>query len=159
MGAHVLATLIDKPAPASLSRFTQWIATYRAWGKPQTPIQFPVDTVDPDSSRHFPGSVILLTSPRTFSAGEDLAVAFKQSHRGLIVGEPTGGSTGQPLSFDLPGGGTARVCTKYDSYADGTEFVGVGVQPDLPVHLSRADVIIGQDSVLEAALAELKGKP
>ena len=158
IGARVLATLIDKPAPASLSRSTRWIATYRAWGDLETPILFPLNTVDPDKSRHFAGKVVLLTSPRTFSAGEDLAVAFKQAKRGLIVGEPTGGSTGQPLSFDLPGGGVARICTKHDSYADGTDFVGVGVQPDIPVHLSREDVTMDRDSVLQAAVASLKGK-
>lgn len=158
IGSHVLATLIDKPTPASLSRSTRWIATYRAWGAMETPLRFPLNTVDPDKSRHFGGKVVLLTSPRTFSAGEDMAVAFKQAKRGLIIGEPTGGSTGQPLSFDLPGGGTARICTKHDSFADGTDFVGVGVQPDTPVQLSRQDVILDRDSVLQAAIASLNGK-
>ena len=158
IGGHVLATLIDKPAPASLSRSTRWIATYRAWGDLETPLRFPLNTVEPDKTKHFGGKVILLTSPRTFSAGEDLAVAFKQARRGLIVGEPTGGSTGQPLSFPLPGGGSARICTKHDSFADGTDFVGVGVQPDVPVHLNRRDVIMDQDSVLQAAVDSLNGK-
>ncbi len=31
IGAHVLATLVDKPTPAPLSQSTRWIATYRAW--------------------------------------------------------------------------------------------------------------------------------
>lgn len=158
IGAHVLSALIEKPVPASLSRSTRWIATYRAWGNLETPLRFPLNTVDPDNSRHFGGKVVLLTSPRTFSAGEDLAVAFKQAKRGLIVGEPTGGSTGQPLSFDLPGGGTARICTKHDSFADGTEFVGVGVQPDIPVHISRENIIMDQDAVLQAALASFRRK-
>ncbi len=155
IGSHVLATLIDKPAPASLSRSTRWIATYRAWGNLETPLRFPVNMVNPDKARHFDGKVVLLTSAQTFSAGEDMAVAFKESKRGVIVGEPTGGSTGQPLSFDLPGGGTARICTKHDSFADGTEFVGVGVQPDIPVHLSKANIITGQDAVLQTAVASL----
>lgn len=158
IGAHVLATLIDKSEPASLSRSTRWIATYRAWGNVETPLRFPLNTVDPDKSRHFNGKVVLLTSPRTFSAGEDMAVAFKQAKRGMIIGEPTGGSTGQPLSFDLPGGGSARICTKHDSFADGTDFVGVGVKPDMPVHLSREDVTMDRDSVLQAAMASLKSK-
>lgn len=41
--------------------------------------------------------VVVLTSPRTYSAAEDFASAFDVMRRGLIVGEPTGGSTGQPL--------------------------------------------------------------
>lgn len=59
--------------------------------------------------------MIVLTSARTYSAAEDFVVAFDAMKRGTIVGEPTGGSTGQPLLFVLPGGGTGRVCTKRDS--------------------------------------------
>lgn len=100
--------------------------------------------------------VIVLTSPRTFSAAEDFAVAFDAMQRGTIVGEATGGSTGQPLLFSLPGGGSGRVCTKRDTYPDGREFVGVGVQPHIKVAPTVADFRNGRDTVLEAALAELK---
>ena len=158
IGSHVLSAFLDSPSPGELSRSTRWIATYRAWGAPETPLRFPLNLIDPDKTRHFAGKVILLTSPRTFSAGEDMAVAFKQSKRGLIVGEPTGGSTGQPLQFDLPGGGHARICTKHDSFADRTEFVGVGVQPDIAVHLSPSDITANRDSVLQTAVESLNGE-
>jgi len=159
VGYHILGTLIDKPTLGELSRSTRWIATYRAWGKAETSLRFPVDTLEPDPARHFSGSTVLLISPRTFSAGEDMAVVFTQSHRGKTLGEPTGGSSGQPLMFKLPGGGAARVCTKHDSFADGREFVGVGIQPDIPVHLTRDDIIAGRDSVLETAIHSLQTKP
>jgi C-terminal processing protease CtpA/Prc len=159
VGAHILATLVDKTAPGELSRSTRWIATYRAWGNAETPLRFPVGTVEPDPARHFSGPTVLLTSPRTYSAGEDMVVVFTQAHRGKTIGEPTGGSTGQPLMFKLPGGGAARVCTKHDSFADGREFVGVGIQPDIPAHLTRADIIAGRDSVLETAIHSLQTKP
>jgi len=83
-------------------------------------------------------------------------VAFDFLKRGKIIGEPTAGSTGQPLFFDLPGGGRARVCTKRDSYPDGKEFVGVGVQPDMVARQSIAELRAGRDAVLQAALRELK---
>ena len=159
VGYQILRTFIDKPTPVGLSRSPRWIATYRAWGKAETPLRFPVETLEPDPARHFSGSIVLLTSPRTFSAGEDMVVVFTQAHRGKIVGEPTGGSSGQPLMFKLPGGGTARVCTKHDSFADGREFVGVGIQPDIPVHLTRADILAGRDSVLDTAVRSLQNKP
>jgi C-terminal processing protease CtpA/Prc len=78
--------------------------------------------------------------------------------RGTIIGEPTGGSTGQPLIFDLPGGGYARVCSKHDRYPDGKEFVGVGVQPNVVVHPNIADFRAGRDTVLLAALDFLAHK-
>jgi carboxyl-terminal processing protease len=158
IGDHILATLIDKTAPGELSRSTRWIASYHAWGKAQTPVRFPVGAVDPDPAHHFSGPAVLLTSPRTYSAGEDMAVVFTQAHRGKIIGEPTGGSSGQPLMFKLPGGGVARVCTKHDSFADGREFVGVGIQPDIPAHLTRADIVAGRDTVLDTAIHSLQAK-
>ncbi len=75
--------------------------------------------------------------------------------RGEIIGEPTAGSTGQPLVFGLPGGGGARVCTCYTTYPDGKEFVGIGIQPDVLVHPTIKDVRAGRDTVLRAALDKL----
>jgi carboxyl-terminal processing protease len=152
VGFHILASLIARDTQEELSRSTKWIATYRAWGAAETPLRFPVDMISPDPARHFAGPVAMLTSPRTFSAGEDMAVVFAQAHRGVLVGEPTGGSSGQPLTFKLPGGGMARICTKHDSFADGREFVGIGVKPDVPVHLARNDIMVGRDQVLESAI-------
>jgi C-terminal processing protease CtpA/Prc len=83
-------------------------------------------------------------------------VAWKNSARGKIVGEASGGSTGQPLFFELPGGGNARVCTKRDTYPDGTEWVGNGIAPDILVRPTVADIRAGRDTVLERALELLK---
>ncbi|WP_175022853.1 S41 family peptidase [Rugamonas rivuli] len=81
----------------------------------------------------FNGPVAVLIGPQTFSAAEDFTVAFRLMKRGVIVGEATGGSTGQPLFFALPGGGNARICVKRDVYPDGSLFVGKGVL-SLPYH-------------------------
>ena len=155
VGFHVLATLIDKPVPSSLVRPNRWVASLRAWGHLQTPVTFPIESITPDPQHHFTGRVAMLTGPRTYSAGEDMVVAFRTAHRGPIVGEPTGGSTGQPLQFDLPGGGTARVCTLHDSFADGTEFVGMGVAPDILAPTVAADITGTTDTALARAEAEL----
>jgi C-terminal processing protease CtpA/Prc len=100
--------------------------------------------------------VVLLTGPRTFSAAEDLAAVFQTEGRGKILGETTGGSTGQPLIFPLPGGGWANICAKRDRMADGREFVGYGIQPDVVIRPTVADVRAGRDPVLETAMAELR---
>ncbi|HNC44923.1 MAG TPA: S41 family peptidase, partial [Acidobacteriota bacterium] len=100
--------------------------------------------------------VVVLISPRTFSAAEDFAVAFDAMKRGTLIGEPTGGSTGQPLNIQLPGGGGARICTKRDTYPDGKEFVGVGIQPQILVKPTLADFRADQDRVLLTALDEVK---
>jgi C-terminal processing protease CtpA/Prc len=152
VGAHILATLIDKPVPGPRQESPEWIATYRAWGQAQPMMRYPEQSLPPDATHHFAGKVVMLTSANTFSAAEDAVVLFATSKRGVIVGEASGGSTGQPLSFNLPGGGTARVCSKHDCFPDGKEFVGVGVTPDVAAHLTREDLVRGTDSVLEAGL-------
>jgi C-terminal processing protease CtpA/Prc len=104
----------------------------------------------------FTGPVALLTSARTFSAAEDFVMAFDALKRGMLVGQTTGGSTGMPLSFGLPGGGSARICAKWDSYPDGREFVGIGIAPDIAVSPTVADIRAGRDPVIERAAAALR---
>ncbi len=100
----------------------------------------------------------ILIGHGTASAAEDFLIyADKQKHM-TKIGEPTYGSTGQPLSFELPYGGMARVCTKKDTYPDGREFVGIGIQPDILVRKSRTDFIENKDPVLEKALEFLEGQ-
>lgn len=112
---------------------------------------YPIGVLKP-GKHYFHGPVAMLIDARTFSAAEDTAAVFRQMHRGSIVGTASGGSTGQPLLFDLPGGGKARICIKRDTYADGSDFVGVGVLPDVVVAQTVASVRAGSDPTLERAV-------
>jgi C-terminal processing protease CtpA/Prc len=158
-GHRLLSLLTDKPFRTSRWRTREYLPAYRAWSRPEGVHAEDAGEVPPDGKRLYTGPVLVLTSARTYSAAEDFAVAFDAMKRGRIVGEATGGSTGQPLLFDLPGGGKARICTKRDSYPDGREFVGVGVQPQVAVHPTIADLRAGRDTVLQAALALLGPPP
>jgi len=82
-------------------------------------------------------------------------MSFDNLKRGLLIGSPTAGSTGQPMTLRLPGGGTARICVKRDTYPDGREFVGVGIAPQKRVDLTVDDLRSGRDPVLERAILEL----
>ncbi len=156
VGWRILGYLTDKPFKTSKWYTRQYRPAYRAWGRAQEPYGKEAGESQPNGKRLFAGPVVVLTSPRTFSAAEDFMVAYVTMKRGLTVGEPTGGSTGQPLYFSLPGGGGAVVCSKRDRFPDGSDFVGKGVQPDLLVRPTLADFRAGRDTVLEAALKELK---
>lgn len=157
-GYRILACLTAKPFQTSRWRTRDYRPTYRAWGRAEATFAEEAGQVQPNGKLSYTGPVVVLTSARTYSAAEDFVVAFDAMKRGTIVGEPTGGSTGQPLLFDLPGGGTGRVCTKRDSYPDGREFVGVGITPQVLVRPLLQDLRAGRDSVLEAALAMLHDK-
>ena len=152
IGYRVLSCLTDKPFHNSRWRTRDYRPAFRAWGRPEGTFKGDPDDVQPSGTRLFTKPVFVLIGPRTYSAAEDFAVAFDAMKRGTLVGEPTGGSTGQPLMFNLPGGLTARVCTKRDTYPDGKEFVGIGVQPQVRVKPTIADLRTGRDTVLEAAL-------
>jgi carboxyl-terminal processing protease len=143
--------LTDKPFLDSRWRTIDYRASFRAWGAMPSWFESGPRSIPPNKERLLTKPVVVLTSARTFSAAEDFVVVFDAMHRGQIIGQPTGGSTGQPLMFKLPGGGSARICTKDDSYPDGKTFEGKGIVPQIIVEPSVADIRSGRDVVLEAA--------
>ncbi len=95
---------------------------------------------------------VILTGHNTASAAEDFLIFADNQKHMTKIGEPTFGSTGQPLSFDLPNGGRARVCTKKDTYPDGREFVGYGIKPDIEVKKTLSDYMENKDPALDKAI-------
>ena len=156
IGFEVIRSLVDRPVPTSRQVMRRYNPTDRARGTLMEWTELPADELQVRAGSHYSGPVVVLIGPATFSAAEDFLVAWKNSGRGKMIGEPSGGSTGQPLFFQLPGGGSARVCTKRDTFPDGTEWVGKGIEPDILVRPTVADIRAGRDTVLERALAFLK---
>ena len=157
VGYSVLSYLTDKPFKTWGGYMRQLNSTVRAWGQPQSLSGAEIGgEISPNGKKLYTKPVVVLTSPRTASAAEDFTVAYSQMKRGSIIGEPTAGSTGQPLHFSLPGGGAARVTTMRLRLRDGREFIGKGVQPDKLVSPTVADFCAGFDTVLEAAIKKLK---
>lgn len=155
-GYRVLGTLTDKPFMSSRWSTRMYKPTFRAWSRGEEMFESEPGEIAPNGKLLFDKPVVVLLGARTYSAAEDFAVAFDAMKRGTMIGEPTGGSTGQPLIFRLPGGGSARVCTKRDTYPDGKAFVGVGVQPQQVVTPTVSDARKGVDTVLEAAVRFLR---
>ena len=162
IGYRILDRLTAGNFPVSAWKTRLYRPSIRAWQRDDAWAwdAYPADTWIEEIEESYDGPVAVVTGPRTFSAAEDFLVAFRQAQRGLIIGQASGGSTGQPLMFSLPGGGTARICSKRDTFTDGTEFVGVGVQPDIEVVETVADLRAGRDAAVKRAKAEvLKGQP
>lgn len=159
MAAAILSYLSDKPIPESQAKSIDYVPLFRVNSGPHVFWKkFGAGTFELKRDQHYNGPVVLLIGPRTYSAAEDFVVAFDSMKRGALIGETTGGSTGAPLMFDLPGGGSARVCAKHDSYADGREFVGKGIAPQITVAPTVDDVRAGRDPVILRAVAVLTGK-
>lgn len=155
-GYTILSALVDSPTVAASPRSRSIVPVFRAWGvhPPAYPLTPPV--IQPSAEPRYERPVVVLTGPMTFSAAEDFAMTFDALALGTIVGEPTAGSTGQPFSFGLPGGGWARVRAKHDSYPDGRQFIGTGVQPDILVRPTIEGVRAGRDEVLERGVEEIE---
>ncbi|HYO83506.1 MAG TPA: S41 family peptidase [Bryobacteraceae bacterium] len=100
----------------------------------------------------YSGKVVLLADGYCNSACEDFLVPFKTSGRGILVGETTNGSSGQPYYYDFGNGMAFRVSTKRYYMPDGSVFEGVGIKPDVEVRPSVDDWRAGRDPVLVKAL-------
>jgi len=155
VGFDILRTLSPEPFPISRSTIRNYRSGSRTQYGVNTQYTYPTYKIPPSTKFQFQGPVVILTAAQTFSAAEDFVVAFKNMKRGLVIGGITAGSTGQPLRFSLPGGGSARVCTKKDTFPDGTEFVGKGISPDIEVYQTITDFRSNKDTVLEFAINEL----
>jgi C-terminal processing protease CtpA/Prc len=156
VGMRILATLIDTPVSIAFWQTRDYKPTFRAWGRPIVMLSLPGGDLTPDPAHRYSKPVIVLTSPRTFSAAEDFLVAFDQSGRGTVMGEPSAGSTGQPLNFKMPGGGSGRVQTWRGTYSNGKQWLGIGVQPQTVVSPTLQDIRSGRDAVLDMAVEQLK---
>ncbi|MBE9509246.1 MAG: peptidase S41 [Bacteroidetes bacterium] len=101
---------------------------------------------------------VILIGHNTVSAAEDFLIYADNQKHIIKIGENSCGSTGEALLFDLPGGGSALVCTIKDTYPDDREFVGYGVKPDIKVKPTLNDYIQMKDPSLDKALEYLKTK-
>ena len=155
-GFELIGYLTAEPFKTSQYVIRHYTPVQRAWGG--EPDQLEVNSYDwkPYKKPVFEGKVIVLAGPDTYSAAEDFLSAFKNIKRGTVIGQTTGGSTGQPLMYQLPFGGMGIVCAKRDVLPDGQEFVGVGIPPDVEVNPTLKAYLAGKDEALNAALKMLK---
>lgn len=157
MGQFIMMLLATDMIPQASWETPEYVAAFASWGHKMQPRIERNDSVPPyclalpNEITKYDKPIVLLVNSSTFSAAEDFTVLFKNAGRGKIIGTPTGGSTGNPISIDLGWGYSGRICTRHERLADGTEFIGIGIQPDIVVEETES-VITGKDNVIEEAL-------
>lgn len=167
----ILKYFTDKPYQQFKVKTREHRGAHKAWGKfsPDDEevgpyykgnawYEFPISIVEPTEGDKIKAPLVILVSNYTGSAAEDLLIFVDKWEQVTTVGQPSFGSTGQPIIIDLPGGGTARVCSLRCTYPDGREFVGFGVQPDIFVEPTVSSLLDGSDPVLEKGIKTLKAK-
>src|SRR5262249_6966588 len=128
----------------------QQIALLDAQGVPSMQALRPSRQQSP-SLDAYSGRVFVLVDRFCGSACEDFVMPFKDTGRGIVIGETTQGSSGNPYRADLGGGRSIAIGAVRYRFPDGSPFEGVGIVPDVPVDRRIADVVAGRDAVLERA--------
>lgn len=112
-------------------------------------------TVKPSSGVRWQKAVAVLTNRSVYSAANEFVKYMKCFPNVVVVGDKTGGGAGLPFSSELPNGWSVRfsACPMYDRDGECTEF---GIEPDYDVQLADADVLKGEDTIIEYARQLLK---
>lgn len=134
-----------------------YMPAFASWGKKPQTYESPSEKMAPaEGVAPYLKPVAVVTDRGTFSAAEDFCSLFKGMKRGPIVGTPTGGSTGNGVRALLTKGIYANICSKHDFMPDGTEFVGIGIIPDVVIEETPESYFSNStDIVLEKAISTL----
>jgi C-terminal processing protease CtpA/Prc len=155
----LISHLINQPLPGPINEVTAYRADHRAKKVKQEIIQTSSGPIAPAINSRFTGWLVVLIGEQTHSAAEGgFLSVIKNRPMTVLIGEPTAGSTGQPLVFNLSTGGIGAVCSRRSLAPDGRPFVGYGFQPDVAASLTQQDLFDGLDSVLNKAFEILKQK-
>ena len=116
------------------------------------------DTVITPRDHAYDGRLILLTDRICSCACEDFVMPFKYSKRATLVGEATAGTFSLTRHVDYENGMILNIAAVHHTFPDGSQFEGVGIQPDVAVETTPEDLHSGRDPVLQKAL-ELAQQP
>lgn len=106
----------------------------------------------------FLGKVYLLIGNDTFSAAESFALDMKESGNTILIGEQTGGDTGnRPIEFQTSHGIVFRIPSRetVQRSFQGFPMEGKGIQPHFQVHQTAEDYLLEKDVVLDYALSRV----
>jgi len=99
----------------------------------------------------YTGKLVVLKDYSVMSSAEWLIGALVDSDRAISVGRVTGGATGNPIEFSLPGG-RVRFSTALFTRPDGSLVEGLGYSPDILVEWTVDDFVNNIDPDIQAAI-------
>jgi carboxyl-terminal processing protease len=147
---QLIAALMNRPRRSWIEGTPQHIALFEAQGMPPLRVSREFLPQSP-SSDAYAGRLFLLVDRFCGSACEDFVMPFKDTHRAVVVGETTQGSSGNPYRADLGHGMRVAIGAVRYRFPDGTPFEGVGIAPDITIERRLTDVAAARDAVLERA--------
>ncbi|SFL47605.1 S41 family peptidase [Proteiniphilum acetatigenes] len=154
---HILKHFTDKQYKSFRWISRKHIPVHVSWGIQSEWIESNTNPIQPftkeDNKEIYMKPVVVLTDERTISSAEDFCVGFRSMKRGKIIGGKTAGSSGNPLQLKMPDDSFAWICTLKVTMPDGTDYISVGVLPDIEVKETIEAFLAGNDLVLEEGLA------
>ncbi len=111
--------------------------------------------IGPRGSFQFTSPVVVLSGRGVFSSTESFIAAMRELPNVTILGDTTGGGTGNPGTYPLGDGWTYSVSRWIEWTADRRVIEWNGIPPDTVVSWNPTAVSEGRDPVLEAALTRL----
>lgn len=111
--------------------------------------------LESSNSIRYQKPIIILTNRGCYSATNEFVSTMKHAHNATIVGDRTGGGGGFPFSSELPNGWGVRFSTSPTYNAD-KEHIEFGVEPDVRLEMTPADINRMRDTYIEYARKIIK---
>ena len=112
--------------------------------------------LEPQGKQQYTKPVIVLTNRRTFSTSKSFLLQMRALPHVHVVGDTTGGGSGNPITRELPNGWTYRVPRWQETPPDGQQYEGVGLVPDVVIWITAEDAARKRDTILETGIALLR---
>ncbi|MEX0692564.1 MAG: S41 family peptidase [Gemmatimonadales bacterium] len=110
-------------------------------------------TLRPRGPWTFAGRVVVLSGRGVYSSNETFIAAMRELPNVTIMGDTTGGATGNPGRHDLLEGWRFSTSRWLARTADGIVIEGQGIPPDVHVPATPEDRVARRDPVLDRARA------
>ena len=114
--------------------------------------------IAPTGAESFQGPAAVLTNRGTISSAESLVLAFAVLPNAVSFGDFTGGGSANPEQNQLANGWQYTVSRWIEYRPDGRTYEGVGIEPDVRLDITLADMAVSRDTILDAAIADLHSR-
>ncbi len=110
--------------------------------------------VVPRGAWQFTHPVLLLVGRGCTSSSESFIAAMRELPNVIVVGDTTGGSSGNPAFYDLGGGWQYSLSRWIEYTAEGDVIEQNGIRPGIFIPATAADFQRGRDPILDWAIAQ-----
>ena len=110
----------------------------------------------PGAYEAFQKPVFVLTNRSCASTTEDFILAMRQLPQVTVVGDTTAGSSGNPITRELPNGWAFRLSRWQQVDANFNHFEGVGLVPDIPVWITPEEEAANRDTMIDTVLNRME---